>query len=143
MRNAIAHNGGRATQEVANNYARFSMVANAGTLGLKEVPAHGPLSLGDQIRLQWRGMTGLGQVILRIITTYDIEFGESLVAEKEVVRRLKAVPIKRGIFPGSDRPAKRKNRILAPFVEANLPPTNLSAEAESWLKKQGIIPNYA
>lgn len=43
LRNMLAHNGGRASQQMVDAYAAFAPVANKAALGLNEVPKHHPV----------------------------------------------------------------------------------------------------
>lgn len=142
LRNAIAHNGGRIDTEVLNNYARYSPVANATALGLKEAPVHPPIkNIDDPIHLDLRGVTGLTNVILHVVTTYDIDFGESMIAEKEVATRIRATSKPNAkMFAG--RSGKRNQQILARVQSANLPNAVLTSAFEAYLKAEKIIPGY-
>jgi hypothetical protein len=143
LRNAIAHNGGRANNEVLNSYARFKPIATGAALGLKEAPIHSPISqVGDLIHLNLRGVTGLSNIILHIVTTYDTDFGETRPAEREVAARVKQAS-------GEDRRTittrspKREQQIIARVRSANLPSVNLTPAFEKFLKSEGLIPSYA
>jgi hypothetical protein len=142
-RNAIAHNGGRVNKEVLDNYNRFKTVATTAALGLKEVPTHSPIAaIGDPIHLDLRGVTGLTNVILHIVTTYDIDFGQMQPAEKEVVSRIKLSWNDSGQMIAARNP-RREQQILARVQSANLPSAQLTPAFEAFLKSEGIIPSYA
>lgn len=83
----------------------------ASASGLLEVPKHHPLRLGDEVRLVLRGAIGLSDVILRIITTYDGQLGESDLAEREIVDRVEPVQ-KKSTCEGKTE--GQKNRGYAP-----------------------------
>ena len=95
MRNVLAHNGGVANQETVDTYNEFRSIGNVSSLGLAEVPVHHPIILGQPVKLELRGVIGLSDVILRIITTYDADLSESSLAEREVIDRIPPVPKKR------------------------------------------------
>lgn len=142
LRNAIAHNGGRVSEEVLKSYLRFRPIATPAALGRQEVPAHSQITKVDEpIRLNLRGVIGLSDVILQIVTTYDMDFGETHLAAREVAIRIKSTSLaNQNMIPHTDR---REKRILARVRAANLPSARLTTEFEAFLKSEGIIPGYA
>ena len=67
LRNALTHNGGRATPELMGAYGDFAPVATPSALGVKEAPAHEVPILGQPIKLVLRGVYGFSDVVLRMI----------------------------------------------------------------------------
>jgi len=86
-RNCMMHNGKLADQKVCRAYDEFAAVATVEKLGLKEVPMHAEVSLGQPIKIFLRGVVGLCDVIMRIVATLDAEFARSEQAELELCHR--------------------------------------------------------
>jgi hypothetical protein len=138
MRNMLAHNGGIADQQCLKSYAAFQTVATTSALGLPEVPRHHAVTLNDPIKLELRGVIGLSDVILRIISTYDAELAASALAEHEVLRRLSPVQKKDQLI----KAAHRDKRILRMVHNSGLPAANVTAQFVGFLKHNGIIPKF-
>jgi hypothetical protein len=137
-RNAIAHNGGRASQEAVDAYNRFRSVATTSALGLSEVPKHHPLRLGDEVRLELRGVIGLSDVILRIISTYDGQLCESDLAEREIVDRVEPVQKKSQFV----KARLRDKRIAAMFRNCGLPGVTITSDLVELLRRKNTIPAF-
>jgi hypothetical protein len=82
-RNAISHNGGIADQKLIDAHQAFTQIAKPTDLGIKEVPLHCVPVLGRPILLNLRGVVGLSDVIIRIISTLDAELSDTSFAENE------------------------------------------------------------
>lgn len=137
VRNCLAHAGGRASDTAVAAYNAFAPLASLAALGLNEVPHHHALVKDEGIRIELRGVIGLADVILRIVTTYDAELSESAYADREVSQRLKAMP--RGILLPADKTV-RARRITKHVQAAGFPAPQLSASFESFLRAEGKIP---
>jgi hypothetical protein len=138
LRNMVAHNGGRADQETVKAYNRFARIANTTSLGLSEVPEHHPVTLGAPITLELRGVTGLSDVVLRIIRTYDTELSESTIAESDIKARVKPVPLSRQFAKKGDA----SRRIETLVYGSGLPKPQLTPDFIGFLKRQKIIPSF-
>ena len=138
MRNMLAHNGGIADQETVDAYQRFSSVATIAALGVPEVPMHHSLMLGDEIKLELRGVIGFSDVILRIITTYDAHLSESTLAENEVASRILPVA-KKDQFVKAEH---KDRRILKMVHNAGLPTATLTPAFVSLLQLKRVIPAF-
>ena len=90
-RNCIMHDGGVADQKLLDAYNDFAIVATVTDLGVEEVPLHSSVTaVGEKVRLHLRGIVGLGDVIIRIVTTCDSELLKSQLAEQDFLNRWKA-----------------------------------------------------
>ncbi|WP_148449887.1 hypothetical protein [Gorillibacterium timonense] len=86
--NCIMHHGGLADQKLLDAYNEFARIANITDLGLEEVPLHAPIPfVGERIKLHLRGVVGLGDVIIRIMTTRDSEPLRSKHAKQDFAKR--------------------------------------------------------
>lgn len=87
VRNCYIHHGGIVDQRLENAYHEFQPVATVADLGLKEVPNHIQPIINNPIQISLRGVVGIGDVIIRIITTLDAEFSVTQIAESEIISR--------------------------------------------------------
>jgi hypothetical protein len=83
IRNCLTHNGGKADQKLIDAYNEFNQVATPANLGMNEVPMHYSFSVGEEVRVDMRGVVGFCEVVLRIIVTCDCELSRSQAAESE------------------------------------------------------------
>ncbi len=98
LRNSFMHRGRRCDGKLYGAQSEFVPVANTGALGMDFVPDYSTYEIGDPIQLSFRGVLGFTDVILRIVATVDAELSRSLLAEAEIIRRIKSAkrtPIKR------------------------------------------------
>jgi len=138
VRNMVAHNGGRANQEAVDAYNRFAAIASVAILKLTEVPKHHPVTLGDPIKLELRGVIGLSDVVLRIIRTYDAELSESVIAEGQIKSRVKPVPSRRQFAKKGDS----ERRIESLVYGSGLPKPQLTPRFIAFLKRENLVPNF-
>ena len=134
----LAHNGGMASQQCLSSYADFQSVATTSALGLPEVPKHQVVILNAPIQLELRGVIGLSDVILRIISTYDAQLASSVLAENEVLRRLMPVQKKDQLIKAT----QRDKRILRMVHNAGLPAASVTSHFVLFLKSHGVIPKF-
>lgn len=98
LRNSFMHRGRLCDGKLYGAQSDFLPVANAPLLGMDFVPEHSVFQIGDSIELSLHGVLGFTDVILRIVTTVDAELSRSVLAEPEIINRIKAVkktPVKR------------------------------------------------
>jgi hypothetical protein len=140
LRNMLAHNGGRANQQMVDAYQAFSTVATKTALGLSEVPQHHPVVLGQEVKIELRGVIGLCDVILRIMTTYDAELSDRRVAEIEFDERTPPLSGKL-IMPPSD-PVRRDAKIQALVTAGRFPKAVITPALKQHLKDSGKLPAF-
>lgn len=81
-RNSLIHRGSLVDQKVMNAYNSYHPLSK-NSLGLSEKPAYASIhAVGDQVVPQLRGLVGLADVVLRIITTLDGQLSKCQEAEK-------------------------------------------------------------
>jgi hypothetical protein len=141
LRNMIAHNGSRANERAELSYEKFQTVASIASLGVTEVLMHHPVVREDEIKLEFRGVTGLGDIILRIITTYDADLSETRMAEHELLARVLPVS-KADQFLRARDARNRTRRIEGTIYESGMPRPILNPAFELLLKKNKIIPHF-
>jgi hypothetical protein len=140
MRNAIAHNGGRADQKLIDAYNDFTPIATAATLGTPEVPHRHPLTaVGDPVKLSMRGVIGLSDIILRIIATYDADFSGYAFAETEILTRIGTTIKEQWVHSDDKKNNKRLTRSMNRFGLPELHPT---PDFKAFLKAHGLVPAF-
>ncbi|CDC97467.1 uncharacterized protein BN576_00017 [Alistipes sp. CAG:268] len=88
-RNCIVHCGGQTTQRVIDTYLDI-VDYTANDLGIKEKPQIFLNNINDSIKLSLRGVVGFSQIILKIVSTFDIELIKSNVAKSYFIQQLKS-----------------------------------------------------
>jgi hypothetical protein len=86
LRNAIIHLGGIADQRRENASRRFESLT-AGDLRLARKPDLPPMRSGLPVLMTIAGVGGLTEVILRIVTTVDVELAVTVSGEEELWQR--------------------------------------------------------
>lgn len=139
IRNALSHNGGKASQALLDAHQRFVPVATTSDLGVREVPIYTPPVLNQTVELDLRGIYGFSDIVLRIIATYDVDLSDRPGALLEVGRRL-------GRIEGSARarvdPEKQKKRIEGLLRQSFLPSAIQTPQFKQYLRDTDKIPNY-
>ena len=72
-RNAIIHNGGQTTQNLINAYNSVCQFT-AQDLDVEESPNIIQTNIGDPIQLSLRSVVGFSEIVLKIVSTLDVEF---------------------------------------------------------------------
>lgn len=88
-RNCIVHRGGQTTQRVIDAYTDIVNYTPQ-VLGIKEMPQTFPNNINESIKISLRGVVGLSQLILKIVSTFDIELIKSNISKSYFVEQLKS-----------------------------------------------------
>lgn len=86
VRNDFMHHGGRASKQTVKSFTEFNTLT-AAKLGMSEVPELPLITLGEPIKLSIRGIVGLSDVVMRLITTYDCLLIDSSYGEELLKKR--------------------------------------------------------
>ena len=140
MRNAAAHNGGRADQKLVDAYSAFAPVATTSQLGTEFVPKHSPPTLEHLIVPDLRGVSGFSNVVLRLIATYDADLSDRAGALTDIDARLPC--IRGGKRSHSIEISKRGKRISGLLLQAGLPTAVHTADFLDFLRRTDRIPDY-
>lgn len=139
-RNCITHNGGKADQKLIDSYLVFQPVATIADLGLAEVPVYIPPVLGSPVAFSLRGVVGFSDVIIRIITTLDVELSYALNAESELISRCQNWA---NSHPGNlrfrDRQKSFEERTRSLLSSCSFPPATISLGVQQLLQQHGIV----
>lgn len=133
-RNCIVHSAGIANQRVLDAYNRISGFTTA-DLDVSEVPETYTPIVGKRIKLTLRGVVGFSQIILKLVSTFDVEFIKCQGADKYLIDSLKV------LFPntfGTDtfRKEKQTNYITS---KAHLQKPLFPDQVYLLLKQNGIM----
>ena len=89
LRNSIVHRNGKATRALVTAFNDYSSVLNSNSLQITGSPPRGAsnqLHIGSNIQLSLFGVVGFNDVVLRLMTTPDIEAGLTKLGENAMVR---------------------------------------------------------
>jgi len=136
QRNCDMHRSGIADQKLIDAYSQFSVLSSPTSLGVPEVPSHTAPLLGTRIKISLRGVVGLTDIVLRIITTLDAELSRSEDSEipfftkwKEINRRPRML---------SKIPKKRAFQIEKLAKDAGFPKPIYPMQLGNWLSAKGL-----
>lgn len=91
LRNCFMHRGRKCDGKLYGAQSEFIPVATKAGLGMSFIPEHKVYAQGDSIELSFHGVLGFTDVILRIVTTIDIELSKSIQAEPLIMARIASV----------------------------------------------------
>ena len=139
IRNAIAHNGGRANERTKTSYDSFKAAIKDGRIGGAPIPHHSIVSaIGDPVKITYRGVVGFSDIVLRIIATYEIDLCSFAIVEQELQSRIQ--PDNR-FWPGDVR---KKDRRLKKLLQTNdFPVVTITPKLRAFLQAKGLVPSYA
>lgn len=86
-RNTIIHNGGQTRQEVIDAYIQIQHLTEK-DLDVLELPQSFPAKLNEPIRLSLRGVVGFSQLVIKIVSTMDVELIRAENADKYFASRI-------------------------------------------------------
>lgn len=137
IRNSLAHNGGKVGQRLIDAYNSFNLVATTADLGMNEVPHHYPFVLGEEVKVDMRGVVGFCEVVLRIIVTCDAELSRSLSAEIEYTNLWRSY-VERGRTLKTD-PQGRERQLKRYSSKKGLPIPQQTNEIEHFALNNGLV----
>jgi hypothetical protein len=137
IRNCLAHNGGKVDQKLIDAYNVFNQVATPANLGMYEVPIHHAFSLGEEVRLDMRGVVGFCEVVLRIIVTCDCELSRSQTAEVEYINLWRTF-VERGRTLKQDVQSRVK-QLERYSTKMRLPIPQQTNEIEAFALQNGLV----
>ena len=135
-RNCIVHRAGQTTQRVIDAYVEIVNYTSQ-DLGIKEVPQIFLNNLNDSIKISLRGVVGFSQIILKIVSTFDIELIKSNVAKSYFLSQLKTNNPNTAMLPAlQDNKIKKIYSIIgkARFIKPQNPMSLLSL-----LRQEGLL----
>ncbi|MBX7134383.1 MAG: hypothetical protein K1X67_17055 [Fimbriimonadaceae bacterium] len=144
-RNCLVHRSGRADKKVVEAYNEIAGLSLNG-LGLDgkkrrgkvvaEIPATLPAVEGENVQLDLRGVVGLSDVIIRVMTTIDAEASRASTAE-ELFRNRWASTVKPKInFPAREQKRAEVCRSIA--AKLRLPPFPSSEVVVAFARAQRL-----
>jgi hypothetical protein len=134
-RNSLVHLGGTVDQKLADASTAYHALT-ATSLDMAVKPEYTHFALGDKVQLHIKGVAGLTDILLRIVTTIDAEFLQSQNAESIFAQRIRATL--NGKSKRLDYFTKQKElRSLVQRSAFAMPLT--TSPIETFLKSQGIL----
>lgn len=138
IRNSISHNGRRANQRTIDAYQNFRASINAGGMDGINIPEHNPiLNKNDRVEISYRGVIGFTEIIILIITYYDISLIDYKIVEKNLRNRLS---IDKNTWPTDQKAISRRIKRL--IHSAGLPDLIQSENLKKFLRAEAFIPKY-
>ena len=136
VRNDFIHHGGRASARTVQAFNKFNILT-ATALGIAEVPELPAMTQGDPIKLSLRGIVGLSDVVIRLITTYDCllvnsTHGESLLKRRWLAKHPSLVLLK----PAGHT---RDQNIIKLIRQCGLPKPVAPTILYTHLKKENLV----
>lgn len=135
-RNALAHGGGVAPQRLVDAASEYT--TRTGQLGMTHAPACPPLAAGDRVRLTLRQVSGLGEVILRLMTTIDAHLATSVYAERALIEAWKAHHGSTKRFLPADE-IKRRTKVASSVARLGFPKPLASDDIPELLKERNLV----
>ncbi len=137
LRNAISHNGGKATQQLLAAQSAYLQAISNGKIGPALAPnVHIVSSMRDELKVTYRGVIGFSEVILHIIATYDSILSRTSIVENE----LRAVlEVDKKMWPTTEKGKVRRFKKI--FDPNKFPQFSITSDLVSFLKTEGIIPS--
>ena len=114
-RNCIVHRGGQTTQRVIDAYTDI-VNYTPHDLNIKEVPQIILNNINDSIKISLRGVVGFSQIILKIVSTFDIELIKSNKSKAYFVEQLKSQNPHPLVLPALE--PKKINKICSIIAKA-------------------------
>lgn len=90
-RNAIIHCGGLTTQNVVDACAAYKRLSSA-DIDVAELPIYIETTKDNPLELSLRGVVGFSQVILRLVSTLDVEFIKCKNADLAFLNSIMSLP---------------------------------------------------
>lgn len=105
-RNCIVHRGGQTTQRVIDAYNQISIFTPI-DLGIKEVPQVYDNTIDESIKISLRGVVGFSQIIIKLVSTFDIELIKSDCSQSYFLSKIKEQYTRPLTTPASDDKKKK------------------------------------
>lgn len=134
-RNCVVHNNSLASQDAVDTY-QAAAALTAADLGIKEVPAMNSTVLGQPVLLNLRGVVGLYDVVIRLLTTLDAELAAAKLAEDVLVAKWVKQHGKGVTFAGPG--IRRVRRVATCFKAIKCPVPVSSDDTVDFLKMKRI-----
>jgi len=90
-RNSISHRGSVVGNEVCDAYNDCAALSPA-DIGMRKAPEFPAPVLGEQVRLSWRGIIGLSDMLRRVVADVDHLLMCTKTAELDLIERLRTDP---------------------------------------------------
>lgn len=136
-RNSLVHAGGSTSSHFVSAEAAYNLLTPA-QVGLKEVPLINGYTAGSPIKISLRGVVGFGDIVLRLVSTLDVEFSKSPGAEQAFLNRWKACHGGPAVQVSAN-PNLCRERIKRLVRKLGLPTPTITDQFETWLRNNQCI----
>ncbi|MBZ0067425.1 MAG: hypothetical protein K8F26_01300 [Thiobacillus sp.] len=136
-RNSLVHAGGGTSPNFVSAEYAYHQLTPA-QLGVKEIPAFNGHAAGSRVTLSLRGIVGFGEIVLRLVSTLDVEITKTVSAEQAFLRRWKASHGNSPIQVSAD-PSLCKDRIKRLVRKLGFPTPVVTPQFETWLRQHQCI----
>lgn len=134
-RNCLMHANGKASQYLADASDVMSTLSRD-DLGMKAVPEHQALNVGDDVPLSLRGVVGFSDVTYRIVHTIDAELANTAVAEKHFLARWRDTYGRRSLLRDTDARLRQEKRLT---INLGLPIPSNPRELDKFLQQKRLV----
>lgn len=136
-RNCIIHNGGLSDQKLLDAY-NCAKGLDAIDLDVEEVPYMQPISrVNELVRLSLRGVVGFSQIVMKIVSTLDVEFIKAPLAKDCFIQQVKEFN-PHPLYPSADK-SKIKKILEGIMSRSGFLSANYSQELYDLLKEQRVL----
>lgn len=129
VRNCLVHRGRKCDGKLWGAQSVFLPVATTIALGMEFVPEHQIVKQSDDVHLNFHGVLGFTEVILRIAITVDAELCATPEGERILLQR---------IAERTSIPTKRE-KLFNLFTTIGWSNTHVSSDLVSYLERSGIL----
>lgn len=137
VRNKIIHGGGITDQSCLNAAAALKAVAKE-DLGFKRAPNIPVASIGEPIPLDLSDVAGLGNIVQRLIATFDAALCVSRKVESYVLEATLGASTN-SKFSLSNVGPRRHQQVISLLKAAGLPSPNSTTETEAFLLANRVV----
>lgn len=138
LRNCLIHGSPGPSAMLKNAEATYACL-NASSLGLTQCPEHIPSVDGIAPKLSLRGVSGFGEVVLKLVCTIDITVAGTAYAERDFKRRWKDKHGSSAKPVAARGDSRRRSRIQILTKKLGLPNPFVDQALVDWLKAESLI----
>ena len=135
IRNCIMHRASIADKLLIDSYDKYNSL-NKSDLKAKEIPYVNKPILGDNIKVDLRGVVGFYDIILKLAATIDAELSVSKKAETIVIIKGKKANSRFSLKAGGGR---RDSQIRGFFGRIHMPKPADYSKAEVFLRENSLV----
>jgi hypothetical protein len=136
LRNCEVHNSGLANSRLVDAYNDLARLKTAEELGCYKFPKFHQPVIGQKTKVELFGVTGLNNIVLRMIVTLDAEMSRSAQAEHAFVKKWRPIHPQVIKLPNDER--QRNTMLRRLFQEADFPVVENTMQLRNVLLRFGL-----